>query len=73
MDTPSHCYLGTRPCGCFGFIAGDVPELAQEIAQDAAWLIAAGGKMERLPLQDGRDACADMPARCDTCGGGEAP
>lgn len=67
MTEPTHCYLGTKPCGCFGFIAVDMPDLAQEIAQDTEWLVRAGGKVVRMEISDGRAACESMPSACGAC------
>lgn len=65
-STPTHCYLGTKACG-FGFIAVDSPELGPEIGRDTDWMVRTGGKVERLLIQAGRDACGAMPAECDAC------
>lgn len=67
MSAPSHAYLGTKACGCFGFIACDMPDLARDIARDTGWLIKRGGEIERLSLEDAKAKVRDLPATCEVC------
>jgi hypothetical protein len=67
MESPTHCYLGVKACGCFGFIGGDEPSLAKDIAKSTKWIIRNGGLVERLPLEEGKARVAYLHHGCAAC------
>lgn len=67
MDRPTHAYFGLKRCGCFAFIGGDEPELAEHIADDAKYVITQGGTVERLPLDEAKTRAAAAPYQCGVC------
>lgn len=64
---PSHCYLGIKSCGCFAFIGVDLPELADELAEDMREMVRSGGKIDRLPIEEGKGMVAGLRHSCDAC------
>lgn len=62
--TAAPAYIGRRPCGCIGFAAVDIPELAKDNANEIAACIRDGWTVEHVTVGYVREHWGPGCAQC---------